>query len=106
MAAKTKMNIVVLSDIHDCLEYLPAAGEHLSKADLVLIAGDITNFGQWSEAEKIISQIRAYTQHVLAVPGNCDKFGVDEYLASDGINLSRNYVEIGGITFCGLGGWW
>lgn len=98
------MNIIVLSDIHGSLKYLPAIGERLTKADLVMIAGDITHFGQWAQAEEIISQIRAYNQHILAVPGNCDKFEVDEYLVSEGINLSRNRVEIGGITFCGLGG--
>jgi putative phosphoesterase len=98
------MNIIALSDIHGSLEYLPAIGKQLKKADLVMIAGDITHFGQWAQAEEIISQIRAYNQHVLAVPGNCDKFGVDEYLASERINLSRKCVEIGGITFCGLGG--
>jgi uncharacterized protein len=98
------MNIIALSDIHGTLKYLPATGKELAKADLVMIAGDITHFGQWEEAEQIISQIRTYNQHILAVPGNCDKFGVDEYLASEGINLSRNYVKIDGITFCGLGG--
>jgi len=98
------MNIIALSDIHGWLEYLPAVGKQLAKADLVMIAGDITHFGQWEQAEEIISQIRTYNQHVLAVAGNCDKFGVDEYLASEGINLGRSYVETGGITFCGLGG--
>ena len=98
------MNIIALSDIHGSLECLPAIGKQLKKADLVMIAGDITHFGQWAQAEEIISQIRAYNQHVLAVPGNCDKFEVDEYLASERINLSRNSVEIDGITFCGLGG--
>ena len=50
------MIIVALADIHGGLDYLPAISSELEAADLVLIAGDITNFGGADEAERILSR--------------------------------------------------
>jgi len=98
------MVIIALADIHGYVDNLEKICGDIAPADLVLIAGDITQFGGWKEAREIISEIRRYADRVLAVPGNCDKEGVGEYLSSEGMNLDCNCIEIDGVTFAGLGG--
>ena len=98
------MIIIALADIHNNLTCLTQIADRLSTADLVLIAGDITNFGEWSQAEQIVSEIRQYNPNILAVPGNCDKPQVSDYLSSEGINLELNCITAAGMPFVGLGG--
>lgn len=98
------MIIIALTDLHGKIEHLPAISGILQEADLVLIAGDITNFGGWDQAERIISSISKYSKRVLAVGGNCDSPSVEDYLNSEGINLHCNYVNINGLSFAGVGG--
>ena len=98
------MVIIVLADIHGKIDYLPAISGTLQQADLVLIAGDITNFGGRDRAERIISSISQYSKQILAVSGNCDSPSVEEYLNAEGINLHCNYVNIEGVNFAGVGG--
>jgi len=101
------MNIIAFSDIHSSLYYLKAdssAVSDLKSADLVLISGDITNFGDAAQAEAVLDRIRKYNKNVFAVPGNCDPAGVDEYLRSDDLNLNCNCVEYGEFALVGIGG--
>lgn len=98
------MIIIALADIHGKLGYLSEVANDLRGADLVLIAGDITNFGNKADAQMILSQLRQYNTNILAVSGNCDPVGVDKYLSDEGINISRNCIEKDGICFVGLGG--
>lgn len=98
------MIIIALTDIHGKIDHLPAISDILQQADLVLIAGDITNFGGWNQAEQIISSISQYSKQILAVSGNCDSPSVEDYLNSEGINLHCNYVNIEGVNFAGIGG--
>lgn len=101
------MIIIALADIHSCLDYLVGSSglsDDLSNADVVLIAGDITNFNGRDEAARILTELQKYNSSVLAVPGNCDLPAVDEYLRSSGVNLNCNCITVGEITFTGLGG--
>ena len=98
------MLVIALADIHGRVDYLPAISNDLSRANLVLIAGDITHFGDRDEARRILSALREYNPHILAVPGNCDKQGVDDYLRTENVNLSCNCININGIEFVGMGG--
>jgi len=98
------MVIIALADIHANLTHLPQIADQLTAADLVLLAGDITQFGEWREAEAIISEIREYNRNVLAVPGNCDRSGVNDYLTEAGISIDHNCVSAGEIRFIGMGG--
>ncbi|MHC5061534.1 MAG: metallophosphoesterase family protein [Planctomycetota bacterium] len=98
------MIIIALTDIHNNLACLTPIAEKLSTADVVLIAGDITNFGGPAQAEQIISEIRRYNRNILAVPGNCDRPGVADYLSGEGINLELNCITFAGMPFVGLGG--
>ena len=98
------MVIIALADIHANLTHLDQIADQLTATDLVLLAGDITQFGEWREAEAIISEIRKYNRNVLAVPGNCDRPSVNDYLTDQGISLDHNCVSAGNIPFIGLGG--
>lgn len=98
------MVIIALADIHADLTHLAQIADQLTAADLVLIAGDITQFGAWAEADGIITEIRQYNPNVLAVPGNCDRPGVNDYLTDQGISLDCNCITAAGIPFVGLGG--
>lgn len=98
------MIIIALADIHGKLDHLPEVANDLRGADLVLIAGDITNFGNRADAQMILSQLRQYNTNILAVSGNCDPVGVDEYLSDEGVNIGGKCIEKDGICFAGLGG--
>ena len=98
------MVIITLADIHGQINNLSAIAECLTEANLILIAGDITHFGGRDEAMRILSALSKYNTSILAVPGNCDRPGVDDYLRTENINLSCNCVNINGLTFVGVGG--
>lgn len=98
------MVIISISDIHGDPEGIVRLSAEHSKADLVLISGDITNFGGRKEAAEIIDRLGKHAKRILAVPGNCDRPEVGDLLAERGISLDCRAVEVGGLTFIGLGG--
>ena len=98
------MVIIALADIHGRVDYLPAISDSLSQANLVLIAGDLTHFGDMNEAQRILLALREHNTQILAVPGNCDRPDVDDYLRAENVNLSFNCINVDGIEFVGMGG--
>jgi len=96
--------IIHLTDIHGASHFIDKIVDEIEQADLVVISGDITHFGNRREAEKIILPIVSYNQNVLAVPGNCDYPGVEDYLLETGINLHLILREIEGFILLGIGG--
>jgi uncharacterized protein len=99
------MEIIALADIHGDLDYLPAIGEAVARADLVLIAGDITNFGGRREMRDVLLDLHRYTPHVFAVPGNCDGPAVNQYLIESKIDLHCRRVDFQDWTLLGLCSW-
>ena len=63
------MTIIILADIHSRIDHIGSIGAELKNADVIVIAGDITNIGDASEAERIISAIQAYNSNILAIGG-------------------------------------
>ena len=59
------MKIIALADIHANLNYLPDIRDELSSVDLVLIAGDITHFGDKTQARTILSKLQQYNWNIL-----------------------------------------
>ena len=98
------MKILAISDIHSRIGNISAIADDIAKADVILIAGDITNFGTAKQAKEIIKKISKYNGNILAVPGNCDPPSVDKYLNDQGMSLHCNCVELDGIKFLGIGG--
>lgn len=69
---------------------------------MILIAGDITNFGPDEEAIKLLNM---FEKPIMAIPGNCDLRTILKVLdKSKATNLHNKSQRIGNITFIGLGG--
>ncbi len=99
------MEIIALADVHGDLDYLPAIGEAVARADLVLIAGDITNFGGRREMRNVLLDLQRYTAHVFAVPGNCDGPAVNQYLIESKVDLHCRRVDFQDWTLLGICCW-
>ncbi|MCF8036436.1 MAG: metallophosphoesterase family protein [Desulfobacteraceae bacterium] len=98
------MIVIGFSDIHGQTAAMDRLGNILQKADVVVLAGDITHFGNHRHAGRVAESARRYAGCVLGVPGNCDYPAVAAYLDQEGINLHAESRVIGDIGFAGLGG--
>ncbi len=98
------MKIVAISDIHGNAASIDRLSPVLESADLVLVSGDITNFGGRREAAEVFDRLAGHARRILAVPGNCDRGEVGAYLNEKGMNLEHTAVEIEGMFLSGLGG--
>lgn len=98
------MRIFGLTDIHGRIDYPKTVADHLRKSDIVLIAGDITNFGDHEEAAAVIRAITNINRTVLAIPGNCDRPGVRLALQAEEIDLHVVCKTIDNTLFFGIGG--
>ena len=98
------MKIVALTDLHGVSDFFSYLDNDLTEADLVVITGDITHFGGEKQTQKILSQVEKMNRSILAVPGNCDKKEVNNYLVSKDYSIDCRYKEINEIFFMGVGG--
>lgn len=98
------MKLIAITDIHGRLDYPEEAIADLRHADLVLVAGDVTNFGHGNDASKVIDQLAAWNDKIFGIHGNCDRSGVEEILATRGMNLHATMKRVGDIIFFGIGG--
>ncbi len=98
------MIILGLADIHGDIKQLEKMKDELEAADILLLVGDITNFGHSLETEAVTTFLRSCNDCILAVSGNCDYHEVDDYIDKEGINLHASSRMIDGIGFIGLGG--
>lgn len=100
------LRMLVISDIHGRESTLREISERLTlaMADLLVICGDITQFGKpagW--AQKFID---AMPVKVFAVPGNCDLPGeiLKDIASSRGTSLHGAKAAYKGQVFAGFGG--
>ncbi|MEW6076840.1 MAG: metallophosphoesterase family protein [Thermodesulfobacteriota bacterium] len=98
------MIIIGLTDIHGQLAAVDGMAAVLRKADMVLLAGDITHFGREDAAGQVLFKIRKYASVVLAVCGNCDYAGVEKVLTREKVSCHGVRVLADGVAFVGLGG--
>jgi uncharacterized protein len=98
------MNILAFSDIHMATSEaanIPGIGE----ADVVILNGDLTNFGGVIEVRRVLDDILALNPKVLAQFGNLDRLEINEYLENLGINLHGQARLVGGeVCLVGIGG--
>ena len=70
--------------------------------DLVIIGGDITQFGPCEDARELLDGIDV---PCLAIPGNCDpKEVLDTLEESDAVSLHGSTMTLGKVTLAGVGG--
>ncbi len=93
------MNLCCVSDLHGRCGYIPRLKG--IEYDLLVICGDITNFGHCKKALEILD---LFPDPYVAVHGNCDYEDVVEALNQKGCNLHKKIVTIKDETFAGFGG--
>lgn len=96
------MLIIQLSDIHRSNIILERLGELASSADLIVVSGDVTTFGEEEYFRRFMDQLSDLKAKVLYVPGNNDLADFD--LPEGIINIDSKKIQIGGYMFGGLGG--
>lgn len=80
------MKIIVFGDIHMAtgnIRQIPA----ISEADLIVLNGDLTNYGTVQDVKEVLDSIMSYNENVLAQFGNLDQPEINDYLDDLGINL-------------------
>lgn len=111
---EVKLRVAAIGDLHvqesDKAPYRELFSEISSAADVLVLCGDLTNFGRTSEAEILANDIRSCTIPVVGVLGNHDyECGqpekVCEILSEAGMKiLDEQAVEIEDVGFAGVKG--
>src|SRR5437764_5578577 len=109
-----KLRVAAIGDLHvqedSVAPYREMFAEISSSADVLVLCGDLTNFGKTSEAEILGEDIRACSIPVVGVLGNHDyECGqpekVCEILHQAGMTvLDEQAIEIEGVGFAGVKG--
>jgi hypothetical protein len=95
---------MVISDIHGKIEMVRRVMLEAPGMDCILAAGDITNFGGYADTAMVMNPILAVKIPIMAVAGNCDTDGVEEYLEDKKIHIGRRGLRLGEFVFIGVGG--
>jgi len=109
-----KLRVAAIGDLHvmenSVAPYRELFAEMSNAADVLVLCGDLTNFGRTSEAEILAEDIRACSIPVVGVLGNHDyECGQPEEVArilhEVGMTvLDEQAVEIEGVGFAGVKG--
>ena len=98
------MKILAVADIHGAQYRLNLILENIERyhPDLVIICGDITQFGPGDVAKNFLNQLPGET---LAIPGNIDTADVPQAIKeSKATPLHMKKHEIHGLSFVGVSG--
>ncbi len=98
------MKIFAVTDIHGRRFAAPELTELIKQVDLVLIAGDITQFGTDRDAEPIIDAFFKLNSNIFAVSGNCDQSSVADFLMQREISVQGSVRNLKEVTVFGCGG--
>ena len=109
-----KLRVAAIGDLHvmedSIAPYRELFAEISNEADVLVLCGDLTNFGKTKEAEILAEDIRACAIPVIGVLGNHDyecgqPENVTAILQSVGMKvLDEQAVEIEGVGFAGVKG--
>jgi len=98
------MRLLLLSDLHGDSARTRSILSKAGELDLILVAGDLTEFGGARELDEILSVFGGLLPKLVAIPGNCDRRAARERLAELGISADGRLVERGGLLVAGVGG--
>ena len=96
--------MVCFGDIHMAFGAITRLAPTLATADVAILTGDLTNFGDPPDAARVVASVRAHCPTVLAVTGNLDMPWVIEALQRDGISLHGEGRRFGSLGVFGCGG--
>ncbi len=97
------MKIIAIGDIHMDISHLEQVSG-LGDADLVLVTGDLTNFGSREDSQRVLNALMGINPRVYAVHGNLDHPEVNDHLDEIGISLHGKGIIHGELGICGIGG--
>jgi Icc-related predicted phosphoesterase len=93
------IDVLLIADLHGQYDKMSAFLE--LGADIVVIAGDLTDCGPVEPVSDVLALIEVPS---LAVPGNCDRQAIIEIIEySNTVNLHGSSIDIGNLTFTGVG---
>lgn len=98
------MKIIVMGDIHERVKVFSILENEISSADLVVLAGDLTQYGDEEKAARVIEVVKGINSNILAQVGNLDSLDIDLYLTRKGINIHGRGKIIDGVGIFGCGG--
>jgi hypothetical protein len=98
------MRLVCFGDIHMALRAVERLGRELAEADVAILTGDITNFGDPPDAARVVDAVRRHCPTVLAVTGNLDMPWVIDAFRAEGISLHGEGRRFGDLGVFGCGG--
>ena len=98
------MKIVSFGDVHMAIENLERMSGVIRPDDVVIVSGDLTNFGGESDAAQVLAAVRRACRRVLAVPGNLDRREVIAFLEREEVALHGRGVMLDGLAVFGCGG--
>jgi uncharacterized protein len=98
------MKIVSFGDVHMATRNLARMDSVMRDTDLIIVSGDLTNFGGPDDAGKVIGDVRHACKRVLALPGNFDTGEVIPFLEREGVALHGRATIIDGVAIFGCGG--
>ncbi len=99
-------NFLVLSDIHGHAEVAMALAARYHGIHGILIAGDITNFGNAENARAVMDAVQPHcgALGLRAISGNCDTLSARRYLSAAGLDLESQAFESENFIALGAGG--
>jgi Icc-related predicted phosphoesterase len=98
------MKIVSFGDVHMAIAQMSKIAAELATADLIILSGDLTNFGGRADAAKVVRAAKRYCPQVLALPGNVDRPEVVDFLRSEHVSLHRENRRLNELAIFGCGG--
>lgn len=100
------MRALILSDFHGYREAFLKAANTVKRveAEIIVICGDITNFGNVNQAKSLFMPLISLNLPLLYVPGNCDLSSFFKDSIENAINVHASCVKIKDYTFIGVGG--
>lgn len=93
-----------MGDLHERVKALEIMSAEISVADLVIVTGDLTQFGDEEKARKVIDAVKVINPNVLAQVGNLDSLEIDRFLTREGINIHGSGRVIDDVGIFGSGG--
>jgi len=98
------VRFVCIGDIHMAFRAIERVAPALRTADVALLTGDLTNFGEPEDAWRVVDAVRAHCPTVWAVTGNLDMLWVIDALRAGGVSLHGEGRRLGDIGIFGCGG--
>jgi uncharacterized protein len=98
------MRILAFTDIHGAVTALESILAAEPPADVVLLGGDLTTFGNAVDVEDTIHAVRNVCPRVFAVGGNMDPRVLEKTMSELGVSLDGRGVMYGDVGFFGISG--